>query len=49
VGKLADFVVLNLNPLEIPKERVWNDAKNIPSDLQVEYTIVGGKVVYKKK
>jgi predicted amidohydrolase YtcJ len=49
VGKLADFSVLNLNPLEIPKERIWNDAKNAPSDLQVEYTIVGGKVVYNRK
>jgi predicted amidohydrolase YtcJ len=49
VGKLADFAVLNLNPLEIPKERIWNDAQNAPSDLEVEYTIVGGKVVYKRK
>ncbi|MBU2623601.1 MAG: amidohydrolase [Proteobacteria bacterium] len=49
VGKLADFVVLNLNPLEIPKEQVWNDAKNAPSDLRVEYTIVDGNIVYKAK
>jgi predicted amidohydrolase YtcJ len=48
-GKLADFTVLNLSPLEIPKERIWNDAKDAPSDLQVEYTIVGGKVMYERK
>jgi predicted amidohydrolase YtcJ len=49
VGKLADFVVLNMNPLEIPKEKIWNDAKNTPADLEVEYTIVGGRVTYSKK
>lgn len=48
VGKLADFVVLNMNPLEIPKEKIWNDAKNIPGELEVEYTIVGGEVTYSK-
>jgi len=47
VGKLGDFVVLNLDPLKIPKEKIWNDSKNAPADLQVEYTIVGGKVVYR--
>jgi hypothetical protein len=49
VGKLGDFVVLNLDPFKVPKERIWNDARNAPSDLQVEYTIVGGKTVYKRK
>jgi len=48
-GKLADFAVLNLNPLEIDKERIWNDVKNTPGDLQIEYTIVGGKIVYERK
>jgi predicted amidohydrolase YtcJ len=48
-GKLADFAVFNLNPLEILKERIWNDAKNVPSDLHIEYTIVGGNVVYERK
>ncbi|HNS15594.1 MAG TPA: amidohydrolase [Syntrophorhabdaceae bacterium] len=48
VGKLADFVVLNMNPLEVPKEKIWNDSKNAPSDLEVEFTIVGGEVTYSK-
>lgn len=40
VGKLADLVVLDDNPLISEKDRI--------KDIQVEMTIVGGKVVYSK-
>ena len=40
VGKIADFVILNENPLEIPKEKLL--------DLKVIETIKNGKVIYKK-
>ena len=40
-GKLADFVILDKNPLEIPKDKIRN--------LKVLETIIRGKTVYKKK
>jgi hypothetical protein len=40
VGKLADLVVLDKNPLEVPKEKV--------KEIQVLETIIRGKSVYKK-
>ncbi|MFX1424987.1 MAG: amidohydrolase [Promethearchaeota archaeon] len=40
VGKLADFVVLDKNPLDTPKEEIKN--------LQVIETIIRGETVYKK-
>ena len=40
VGKLADLVILDKNPLEVPKEEIRN--------LQVEETLIRGKSVYKK-
>ena len=39
-GKLADFVVLSDDPYMIPKEEIGN--------IQVEMTIVGGNIVYRK-
>jgi predicted amidohydrolase YtcJ len=39
-GKLADFVVLSDDPYMIPKEQI--------GDIQVEMTIVGGNIVYRK-
>lgn len=39
-GKLADLVILDKNPLKIPKEQI--------KDLQVIETIIRGKTVYKK-
>jgi predicted amidohydrolase YtcJ len=39
-GKLADFVVLSDDPYRVPREKIGN--------LEVEMTIVGGKVVYNK-
>lgn len=40
-GKLADFTVLSHNPLTIKPERI--------KDIEVEMTIVGGKIVYSRK
>ena len=37
-GKLADFVVLSDDPYRVPREKI--------EDINVEMTIVGGKVVY---
>ncbi len=37
-GKLADFIVLDKNPLEVPAERI--------PDCQVKMTVIGGKIVY---
>lgn len=39
-GKLADMVVLSENPLSIPAEKI--------KDVEVEMTIIGGKIVYEK-
>jgi len=41
VGKLADLVILNKNPLKVPKDRI--------RDIQVIETIIRGKTVYKKE
>ncbi len=41
VGKLADLVILNKNPLEVPKDKI--------REIQVLETIIRGKVVYKKE
>jgi len=41
VGKLADLVILNRNPLEISKDEIRN--------LEVVETIIRGKTVYKKE
>jgi len=41
VGKLADLVILDKNPLEIPKEQI--------KDLQVMETIIRGKTVFKRE
>jgi len=41
VGKFADITILSENIFEIPPERI--------KDVEVEMTIVGGKIVYKRK
>ena len=41
VGKLADLVILDKNPLEVPEDKI--------RDIQVFETIIRGKSVYKKK
>jgi len=48
IGKLADFVVFSQNPLTMPKEMIWDVGNSCPRDLLVEYTIVGGKVEYRR-
>ncbi len=40
VGKLADFVVLNNNLLEVPENQLL--------ETEVLYTVVGGKILYEK-
>ncbi|OGD57857.1 hypothetical protein A3K78_10540 [Candidatus Bathyarchaeota archaeon RBG_13_52_12] len=40
VGKLADLVVLRENPLKIDAERI--------KDIEVDYTIVNGEIMYQK-
>jgi hypothetical protein len=40
VGKYADFVILNRNPLEVPKDEI--------KEIQVTETIIRGKTVFKK-
>lgn len=47
-GKFADLVVFNKNPLAMAKESIWDVSNNSPKDLWVEYTIVGGKVEYRR-
>ena len=49
IGKLADFVVLSENPLTLAKERIWDVSRSNPKDLFIDYTIVGGKVEYRRK
>jgi predicted amidohydrolase YtcJ len=39
-GKLADFVVLSDDPYRVPREKI--------GEIEVNMTIVGGKIVYKK-
>ncbi len=39
-GKYADLVVLEENPLEVPEQHI--------KDIKVLYTIVGGKIVFKR-
>ena len=41
IGKLADLIILNKNPLEVPKEKI--------KEIQVLQTIIRGKTVYKKE
>jgi predicted amidohydrolase YtcJ len=40
-GKLADLVVLAEDPLTVPPEHI--------KDIQVDYTIINGKIAYKRK
>ena len=40
VGKLADFVILDKNPLEISKDKI--------KEIEVVETIIRGKTVFKK-
>ena len=39
IGKLADFVIVNRNPLEVPKDEI--------KEIQVMETIIRGKTVFK--
>jgi len=48
-GKLADLVVLSGNPLTMPKENIWDVSNSKPKDLVVDYTVLGGNVVYSRK
>ncbi|MFE4894726.1 amidohydrolase [Peribacillus butanolivorans] len=41
IGKLADLVVLNGAILDVPTDQI--------KDMQVDYTIIGGKVVFQKE
>lgn len=48
LGKFADLVVFNLDPLSLPVERIWDPRTNKPADLWVDYTIVGGRIEYQR-
>ena len=48
-GKFADLVVFSDNPLTMPKDSIWDATTNKPKDLLVDYTIVGGKIEYKRE
>lgn len=47
-GKLGDVTVFSEDPLTLPLERIWDRKINKPVDLHVDYTIVGGQVVYER-
>lgn len=49
VGKFADLVVFSDNPLTMPKDGIWDARTNKAKDLLVDYTIVGGKIEYKRE
>jgi predicted amidohydrolase YtcJ len=42
VGKLADLVILNRNPLEVDPERILGQ-------LRIEETISHGKTIYRRR
>jgi hypothetical protein len=47
-GKFADLVVFNHDPRTLRAEQLWDPKTHNPVELAVDYTIVGGRIEYRR-